>query len=133
MRRRAALLRGAPAGLGRGLAFGGALSLALGVAACGAGRHASPPTPEPVAEASASTSRAPLDGAALLQRTCTVCHSLRGLPAYANYWGEPEWRSMVETMVGYGAVLAPEEFPVLVRYLAVTYGTAGKTTGSSRD
>lgn len=65
------------------------------------------------------------DGAAILRRTCTVCHDLRGLVAYADYWGEPEWREMVDTMIEYGAELAPEEIPVLVRYLAVNYGTAG--------
>jgi len=55
-----------------------------------------------------------------------VCHNLGGLPAFADYWGEPEWRSMVETMMEYGAELTPEELPVLVSYLAVNYGTAGK-------
>jgi cytochrome c5 len=69
---------------------------------------------------------ATLDGEALLQRTCTVCHDLGGLPPFADYWGEPEWGSMVETMMDYGARLTPEEVPVLVRYLAVNYGTAGK-------
>jgi mono/diheme cytochrome c family protein len=71
-----------------------------------------------------------LDGAAILERTCTQCHTLRGLSAYANYWGEPEWRSMVDTMIGYGAELGPEELPVLVRYLAVNYGTAGRDSVS---
>ena len=79
----------------------------------------------PGANAQASTP-AQLDGGALLRRTCTVCHNLRGLSAYADYWGEPEWRSMVETMMEYGAELAPDELPVLVRYLAVNYGTAEK-------
>lgn len=67
-----------------------------------------------------------LDGAALLQRTCTVCHDLGGLAPFTDYWGEREWGSMVDTMMEYGAQLTPEEFPVLVRYLAVNYGTAGK-------
>jgi cytochrome c5 len=91
----------------------------LAVAGCVAGRRSAATPPAPAAATTA------LDGAALLQRTCTVCHSLRGLTAYANYWGEPEWRSMVETMIGYGAVLTPDELQVLVRYLAVNYGTAG--------
>jgi len=66
------------------------------------------------------------DGAVLLQQRCTVCHALRGLTAYQDYWGEPEWRDMVNTMVDYGAELTPTEVDVLVPWLAVHYGTAGK-------
>jgi len=33
---------------------------------------------------------------------------------------------MVETMVSYGAELSPAEVDVLVPWLAVRYGTAGK-------
>lgn len=66
----------------------------------------------------------PADGAAILRRACTVCHALRGLSAYQDYWGEPEWRSMVETMIEYGAEVGPEEVPVLSRWLAEHYGTA---------
>ena len=64
------------------------------------------------------------DGAAILRRACTVCHALRGLSAYQDYWGEPEWRSMVETMVEYGAEVSPQEVPVLAQWLAENYGTA---------
>jgi mono/diheme cytochrome c family protein len=67
------------------------------------------------------------DGAQLLQQRCTVCHALRGLTAYQDYWGEVEWRDMVETMVSYGAELSPAEVDVLVPWLAVHYGTAGKS------
>lgn len=67
-----------------------------------------------------------LDGEDLLQRTCTVCHDLEGLTAYAPYWGDQEWLDMVETMMEYGAELSPDEVPVLVRYLAVNYGTASR-------
>lgn len=73
---------------------------------------------------SAQMAEAP-DGAAILRRACTVCHALRGLSAYQDYWGEPEWRSMVETMVAYGAEVSPQEVPVLARWLAENYGTAG--------
>jgi hypothetical protein len=63
----------------------------------------------------------PLDGEALVQRTCTVCHSLRALPAYADFWGEPEGRAMVDTMIGYGARITADELEVLVRYLGEIY------------
>lgn len=64
------------------------------------------------------------DGAVILRRACTACHALRGLSAFQDYWGEPEWRSMVETMIEYGADLAPDEVPVLAQWLAENYGTA---------
>lgn len=66
------------------------------------------------------------DGAALLQQRCTVCHALRGLSAYQDYWGREEWREMVETMRSYGAELSDPEADVLAAWLAVHYGTAGK-------
>lgn len=66
------------------------------------------------------------DGATLLQQRCTVCHALRGLSAYQDYWGELEWREMVETMRSYGAELSDGEADVLAAWLAVHYGTAGK-------
>jgi hypothetical protein len=85
----------------------------LALSGCGGGQAAS--------GGGAAAAPEPLDGEAILQRTCTACHSLRALPAYAEYWGEPEWRAMVDTMIGYGAVLGPGELEVLVAYLAERY------------
>jgi mono/diheme cytochrome c family protein len=65
----------------------------------------------------------PPRGAAILQRACTVCHNLDGLNAYADSWGQTEWRSMIGTMISYGAVVTPAEVDVLSEYLAVNYGT----------
>lgn len=87
-----------------------ALGLALVVAGCASG-------PEPVPGGGSVSAPPPLDGAALLERTCTACHGLEGVRARAPYWGEPEWAAMVDTMIGYGAVLSAEELPVLVKYL----------------
>jgi hypothetical protein len=64
----------------------------------------------------------PIDGAGLLERACTQCHPLRGLSAYQDYWGAREWRSMIQTMVGYGARLSPEEADALARWLGRNYG-----------
>ncbi|MGD8287533.1 MAG: cytochrome c [Gemmatimonadota bacterium] len=96
----------------RSLVVGGALAL---LSACAG------------SQSSAQMADAPEtpDGAAILRRACTACHALRGLSAYQDYWGEPEWRSMVETMVEYGAEVSPQEVPVLARWLAENYGTAG--------
>lgn len=96
-----------------------ALVVALALVSC-AGRRAKP----------AAVAR-DLDAVALLDRKCTTCHDLGGLSAYAEYWGEPEWRSMVETMIGYGAQLSPEEITMLSRYLAIRYGTGAKSANDS--
>lgn len=93
-----------------------ALCAALVVGACAGGQSAG------ASVAPAETA----DGAVLLRQRCTVCHELRGLSAYQDYWGEPEWHDMVETMVSYGAELTPDEMDVLAAWLAVHYGTAGK-------
>jgi hypothetical protein len=90
-----------------------ALGLALVLSAC-AGRPASGPA--------ATSTSARLDVEEILRRACTACHDLGGLAAYADYWGEAEWRSMMDTMISYGAVLTSDEYEVLARYLAETYG-----------
>lgn len=78
----------------------------------------------PSSSRTAEAADTPPEGAVILRRACTVCHALRGLTAYQDYWGEPEWRSMVETMVDYGAEVDPDEVPILARWLAENYGTA---------
>ena len=69
------------------------------------------------------------DAAAVLERACTVCHDLGGLSAYSGSWGEEEWRSMVETMVSYGARVSPAEIDLLAAYLGTEYGTDAGSGG----
>lgn len=71
-----------------------------------------------VAPSSPQSVSAPGDGRAILERACTVCHDLGGLVAFADFWDEPEWRSLIDTMVEYGATLTPVEYEVLAGYLA---------------
>ena len=97
----------------------------VALTACGVAPVTSSRGPAPGSAAADSAPSETAEGAAILQRSCTVCHGLGGLTAYSSYWGEPEWRSMIETMVDYGAVLTSEELDVLARYLGVNYGTAG--------
>ena len=92
-----------------------ALGALIGLCACASGGASGAGAPAQTA-----------DGAVLLQQRCTVCHALRGLSAYQDYWGEEEWREMVETMRSYGAELSDPEADVLAAWLAVHYGTAGK-------
>lgn len=75
----------------------------------------------------------PPDGGEILQRACTVCHNLGGLGAYAGSWGVPEWRSMVETMISYGAQVTPTELDALSHYLAVNFGTEGPGTEAASE
>ena len=62
------------------------------------------------------------DGAAkkILENTCTTCHDL-DLVADQHYSKE-EWTSVVNSMVAKGAALEDKDKPVLLEYLATTYG-----------
>jgi hypothetical protein len=63
------------------------------------------------------------EAAALLERACTTCHDLGGLNAFANSYGESQWRGLIDTMISYGATVSPSEADTLARYLALNYGT----------
>ena len=81
-----------------------------------------PPSEDPGATATATEEAPPapgLDGEALKQDRCTVCHSLARVEA-AHKTAE-QWLATVNRMIGYGAVLSAEELDVLVQYLAETY------------
>jgi cytochrome c5 len=85
------------------------------------------PLPSPPANAGSIVSPAAAvsadnqEGARLLQAACTACHDLGGLPAFQNAYGEKEWRSLVETMVSYGAKLTETQVNTVVRHLAANY------------
>lgn len=100
-----------------------ALTLAaLALGGCAGGQGGGPaPARGPGGGAVAEETPGRADGEDILQTRCTECHDLGGLPAFADYWGAEEWRSMVDTMIGYGARVTPEELPVLVEYLAENY------------
>jgi hypothetical protein len=65
------------------------------------------------------TQRTAFDGEAMLQDRCTQCHRLSRVTEASM--GEEAWRSTVERMVDYGAVLNAEELEALVQYMAETY------------
>lgn len=62
---------------------------------------------------------AAFDGEAMLQDRCTQCHSLSRVTNASK--NAEAWRTTVERMVDYGAVLNAEELEDLVQYLAETY------------
>jgi hypothetical protein len=58
---------------------------------------------------------------AILERSCTGCHSLNGIENY-SYDSEDPYRELVSTMVSYGATLSEAEKTMLIQYLFTTYG-----------
>jgi mono/diheme cytochrome c family protein len=59
-----------------------------------------------------------LDGAALFQERCSVCHRL---PTSARGTAD-QWKTVVDSMVARGAKLTPEEQTAVIDYLAANLG-----------
>jgi mono/diheme cytochrome c family protein len=92
-----------------GLVF---LLMGILLTACGS-------TNTPATNSSVSTPGAPLDGQALMQQRCSVCHTTNRIvekSATADQWG-----TTVERMIGKGAQLNDTERQTLIDYLAQTY------------
>lgn len=68
---------------------------------------------------SSGSSGSTLDGKALVESRCTVCHSLDRVTSSAKT--EAEWTSTVERMIGHGAQLSDAEKAAVISYLAATY------------
>jgi hypothetical protein len=68
---------------------------------------------------STTSSSAPLDGQALLQQRCTVCHDISGLSQL--HGNSQQWKGLVDQMISRGAKLNSQEEQKLVDYLAQTY------------
>ncbi len=95
------------------------LLVVVALAACNTG-SSQPTPPPPATEVPASPTVAALDGAALLQARCTVCHTLDRVKQAKKT--SDQWDQTVTTMMGKGAKLTAEEKAALVDYLAKTYG-----------
>jgi hypothetical protein len=90
-------------------------------------------TPEPTATAEADTPTAPPtekpeatgapveDAQVLLERRCTVCHTLERVEASQK--SREEWESTVDRMIEYGTQLTDDERAVLIDYLVANYGS----------
>lgn len=68
---------------------------------------------------SSSVSSGPLDGQALLQQRCTVCHDISGITRM--HGNSQQWKGLVDQMVRRGAQLNTTEKQTLIDYLAQTY------------
>jgi mono/diheme cytochrome c family protein len=60
-----------------------------------------------------------LDGKALFEERCSICHSVSKSQQLQT---AEKWKSIVEDMVGKGAQLNIEEQDAVIQYLAATYG-----------
>lgn len=60
------------------------------------------------------------DVKALLQRTCTKCHSIDATVGQRN--SKDHWQDIVDNMISRGAELTDPEAEKLIDYLAKTYG-----------
>lgn len=90
-----------------------ALFAATLLAACG-----SKASPSPSAT-SAPSSGGSLDGQALMQQRCTVCHSTDRITS--AHKTADQWKMTVDRMIGHGAQLSPQEEQTLINYLAQNY------------
>jgi cytochrome c5 len=60
------------------------------------------------------------DAKKLLENSCTTCHDLDLVSG--QHLSKDEWQSLVNSMIAKGATLSDKETPILVEYLAKTYG-----------
>ena len=56
-------------------------------------------------------------GKRILLASCTQCHELIEMMKLSGYYDRAQWRALVETMVEYGAVVAPGDREILADYL----------------
>jgi cytochrome c5 len=70
-------------------------------------------------KANASSASTDLNGAALVQERCTVCHSTERIQNSSKT--RDEWENTVKRMIGKGAVLNSDEKDAVINYLAETY------------
>jgi mono/diheme cytochrome c family protein len=69
--------------------------------------------------APAASNSTSLDGKALVESRCIVCHALDRISSKSKT--ETEWTATVERMIGHGAQLTDSEKAAVIAYLAATY------------
>jgi cytochrome c5 len=85
-----------------------------------------------LASASIQTPAAPDPGQVILNRACTVCHTLGEVTKFKGYWGRDQWADVVRTMRADGAQLQDSEVTPLVDFLFKTYGRVELPEGDGR-
>ena len=61
-------------------------------------------------------------GEVILDRACTVCHTLREVTKFKGFYNRDQWADVVRTMRADGAQVKDDEVAALVDYLFKTYG-----------
>jgi mono/diheme cytochrome c family protein len=84
------------------------------LAACG-----SSSTHTPIPSSKSTGSGSSLNGQALMQQRCSVCHSITRVTSAQHT--AAQWQNTVNRMIGHGAKLTPQEEQALVNYLAQNY------------
>jgi len=72
------------------------------------------------AEQQAQSGASDADAKKILDNSCTTCHDLDLVSG--QHLSKDEWQSLVSSMIAKGATLSDKETPVLVEFLAKTYG-----------
>jgi len=85
-----------------------------------------------LASAAIQTPAAPDPGQVILNRACTVCHTLGEVTKFKGYWGRDQWADVVRTMRADGAQLQDSEVTPLVDYLFKTFGRVELPEGDGR-
>jgi hypothetical protein len=71
---------------------------------------------------------APDPGRAVMEKACTSCHERAQVTA--QHRNARQWSETVDQMIGLGATVSDEEYPVLVAYLAKDFGPQAQPANS---
>ena len=81
--------------------------------ACSSGASSTAPTSTPA-------SMTVLDGAALVQQRCSMCHPITFIEKSRHT--AADWKLIADMMISRGAQLTPSEETIVVNYLSANYG-----------
>ena len=57
-------------------------------------------------------------------KVCTTCHGVENFSG--KQYSREDWKSVVETMIGYGAKVTSEQAEIIIDYLAKNFGKEAK-------
>ena len=86
---------------------------------------ASPPAPAPAPAtpvAAAANELPDGPGKRILTNACVACHALTEVTKFRGFYGRPQWRDIVQTMVDYGAPVGEKDAEILTDYLTENLG-----------
>ena len=96
-----------------------AVIFVLIAAQCSSSAPTSAPTSAPQSPANTQSSSSQLDGQALTQSQCSLCHTLQRATNFSG--NAAQWKTVVDNMIRRGAPLTMDQETAIVNYLAQTY------------